>query len=448
MTNALAEQRFPFTDISNYVPQKSRDERVGVVGLGYVGLPISLALAEHFEWVVGYDTDRHRVNRLKCARDWTREIPERQLLSTDLQLTSDHNDLENCSVFVVAVPTPVDGSKRPDLNPLKDACRTVARYLRPGTIVVFESTVYPGATEEVCAPVLAQFSGLTAGKDFHVAYSPERISPGDPHRGLDDVVKIIAAENPDVCDRVASLYSRIVTAGVHLAPSIKVAEAAKVFENTQRDVNIGLMNEFALLCDRMGVRTQDVLEATGTKWNALPFTPGLVGGHCIGVDPYYLAHRAQEFGLHPEILNASRRMNERMGPLIAQRAVKFLSERDRPLSKSRVGIIGLSFKENVPDLRNSKVFDIIAELETFGIHPLVHDPVVPDHMAMAKGVSLCNWSSLGNLDVLIYAVPHQSIVERPIKSVLSKVRGSGVLMDIRSKIPPKAVPKSITHWCL
>ncbi len=345
------------------------DEKIAVVGLGYVGLPVALAFARHFPGTVGFDISDARVEELRRGHDRSGEQDEEVLRGTSLRMTADPGDLRASSFFVVAVPTPVDVHNRPDLSPVVRASETVGRVLSGGEVVVYESTVYPGVTEEICGPVLERESGLRAGIDFTLGYSPERINPGDKAHTLERITKIVSGQDAATLDRVASAYARIVTAGVHRAPSIAVAEAAKVIENTQRDLNVALMNEIALICDRLGIRTADVLAAAGTKWNFLPFTPGLVGGHCIGVDPYYLTTRAEQLGYQPEVILAGRRTNNRMGEHIAGKLVKMLINAGLPVKGARVGILGITFKENVSDLRNSRVPDIIRELSQFGITP-------------------------------------------------------------------------------
>ncbi|MCA1597213.1 MAG: nucleotide sugar dehydrogenase, partial [Chloroflexi bacterium] len=349
------------------------NERIAVVGLGYVGLPVAVALSRRFPGTIGYDVNGPKVAALARGIDQTGEVSAAELGSCGLQFASDPAALREANFFVVAVPTPIDDNHQPDLSILIGASEAVGSALRPGSIVVYESTVYPGVTEEICGPVLERASGLRQGIDFKLGYSPERINPGDREHTLDRIIKVVSGEDPATLERVSAVYSAIVPAGLHKAPSIKVAEAAKVIENTQRDLNIALMNELALIFDRLGIRTRDVLDAAGTKWNFLKFTPGLVGGHCIGVDPFYLTKKAEEVGYHPEVILAGRRINDSMGEHLAQRMVKLLIHADLPVRGARVGILGLTFKENVSDIRNSRVPDIVKELQQFGINPLVHD---------------------------------------------------------------------------
>jgi UDP-N-acetyl-D-galactosamine dehydrogenase len=414
-----------------------------VIGLGYVGLPVVLALAKKFGPVHGFDISATRVEELKQGHDRTGEVAKQELLSSSVKLTSDINDLANVSFFIVTVPTPIDNGKRPDLTPIVSACELIGLVLKPGAIVVFESTVYPGLTRRICRPLLAKTSGLEAGRDFKLGYSPERINPGDTKHRFESIVKVVSGEDEESLERVAAVYSAVVTAGVHRAPSLEVAEAAKVIENTQRDLNIALMNELSLIFERLGISTADVLAAAGTKWNFLPFTPGLVGGHCIGVDPYYLTARAEELGYLPQVILSGRRINDAMGNHVAQRVVKMMIAAERPVRGARVGILGLTFKEDVPDLRNSRVPDIVAELKTFGIEPLVHDPLADKAQAQHEyGISLVGTEKFTRLDALIYAVPHRALKERGERVVLEMMHERGVIFDVksafdRSKLPPQ-----------
>jgi len=424
-------------------------ERIAVVGLGYVGLPVALAFARRFPDTVGFDIDAIKVEELRRGHDRTGEQEGDALTATSLRFTSDAADLAGATFYVVAVPTPVDRDNRPDLTPVVKASETVGRALSKGAVVVYESTVYPGVTEEVCAPVLERESGLRAGIDFHLGYSPERINPGDHEHTLERIVKVVAGDDAITLDRVADAYGVIIDAGVHRAPSIKVAEAAKVIENTQRDINIALMNEIALIFDRIGIRTADVLAAAGTKWNFLHFSPGLVGGHCIGVDPYYLTTKAEQLGYHPEVILAGRRINDRMGEHIAARLVKLLIEADRPVKGARVGVLGLTFKENVADLRNSRVPDILRELEQFGIRALVHDPHAPASEALHEyDVNLSPLEALTDLDALVLAVPHAAYLDRTVEDLVSRVRPGGVLIDVKAALPEEAVSDRLTLWSL
>ncbi len=406
-------------------------ERVAVVGQGYVGLPVTLAFARAFPGTVGFDVDGAKVARLAAGHDATGETSPEDLASSPVSFTADEDDLRGATFFVVAVPTPITADRRPDLSYLRAASETVGRALSPGAVVVYESTVYPGVTEEVCGPVLERVSGLRRGADFKLGYSPERINPGDTQHTLDKIVKVVAAEDEATLERVAAAYERIVPAGVYRAKSIKVAEAAKVIENTQRDLNIALMNELAMIFDRLGIDTHDVLEAAGTKWNFLPFRPGLVGGHCIGVDPYYLTAKAEEVGYAPHVILAGRRINDGMGAFVAQKVVRLLAGGDRPLKQNRVGVLGLTFKENVPDLRNSRVPDIVAELASYGMRALVHDPLAsPEDARREYGIELQPLSALTDLDALVLAVPHHELVAEASHPARF-LRPGGALIDVK-----------------
>ncbi|MBL8613871.1 MAG: nucleotide sugar dehydrogenase [Myxococcales bacterium] len=423
-------------------------EKIAIIGLGYVGLPVALAFARRFPNTVGFDINCGRVEELKRGEDRNNETPQAELLESPMNFTCDPKTLEGCSIYVVAVPTPVDEHNVPDLTPLVKASETVGKVISKGSIIVYESTVYPGATEEVCGPVLEKVSGLKCGVDFKLGYSPERINPGDTEHTLERVTKVVSAQDDESLERVAGVYGAIIPKGVHKAPSIKVAEAAKVIENTQRDLNIALMNELAFIFDRVGIRTRDVLAAAGTKWNFLPFRPGLVGGHCIGVDPYYLTSKAEQLGYQPEVILAGRRINNNVGPFLAQRLVKLLIEADIPVKRARVGVLGLTFKEDVNDLRNSKVPDIIRELRAFGIEPVVHDPHALPHEAKHEyGLSLTPWEEIRNLDGLIVAVAHKAYQDMGQEKLLSLVRHGGVVMDVKSFLDAKKLDRSLRYWC-
>src|SRR5690348_15773125 len=404
-----------------------------VIGLGYVGLPVALALARKFERVVGFDISQQRIAALRDAKDTTGEVTEAALRKTTLRFSDDPDTLDEASFFVVTVPTPIDPERRPDLSPLEAACALIGPHLRAGSIVVFESTVYPGLTREFCGPRLAAASGLRQGVDFKLGYSPERINPGDKQHRLETIIKIVAGEDSETLERVAGIYGRIVDAGVYRASSLEVAEAAKVIENTQRDLNIALMNELAMIFDRLGIPTKEVLQAAATKWNFLPFTPGLVGGHCIGVDPYYLTARAEAAGYYPQVILSGRRINDGMGSFIAQRLVKLLIGAERPVKGAKVGILGITFKEDVPDLRNSRVPDIVTELGEFGIAALVADPLAdPAEAKREYGIELMPLAALAGLDGLILAVPHRALAEIGWERSFAMLTPGGVLIDVKS----------------
>ena len=425
------------------------DERIAVVGLGYVGLPLAVALARKYKDVVGFDINQKRVHSLAAGEDWTGEVEGEELRSSGLEVSSDPESLRRSSFFAITVPTPVDQNRRPDLNAVKSACRTVGAFLEPGAIVALESTVYPGVTEEVCGPLLAEVSGLKAGKDFKLAYSPERINPGDREHAIEKIVKVVSAQDAESLDRVAAIYGSVTSAGVYRAGSIKVAEAAKVIENTQRDLNIALMNELAIIFEKIGIPTREVLAAAGTKWNFLPFTPGLVGGHCIGVDPYYLTARAEEAGYNPEVILSGRRINDGMGAFVAGRLVKMLGQTGRIDGQVKVGILGLAFKENVRDLRNSRVPDIIAELREFGIDPLVHDPLVDPVEAKEEfGVALAGPEKLVDLHAIVLCVPHKAIMQSMDPGPTERLVEGGILVDVKSALDRSALPPSVHYWSL
>ncbi len=426
------------------------DETFAIVGLGYVGLPVAVGFARKFPKVIGFDIDAGKIEALQRGVDRTRSFTAQELASVPLRFTADVQDLKQATFIIVAVPTPVDAFNQPDLGPLKKASELVGTALKPGAVIVFESTVYPGVTEEVCGPIIERVSGLKRGLDFKLGYSPERINPGDTEHTFERIVKVVSGEDEETLERVARAYEAVVEAGVHRAPSIKVAEAAKVIENTQRDLNIALMNELALIFDRMGIRTSDVLEAAGTKWNFLRFSPGLVGGHCIGVDPYYLTTKAVQLGYHPEVILAGRRVNDGMGRFIAQRLIKLLANCDgQPIKHARIGILGLTFKENVPDLRNSRVPDIVGELRQFGIEPIVHDPLADQLEAIHEyGIRLSPLDAFRLLDGLVFAVPHQEYVGKDPSWFASCLRPGGVLMDVKSVLRKSPLPDTVRYWCL
>jgi len=423
-------------------------EKIAVVGLGYVGLPLAVALARKFD-VVGFDIDPRRVDELRSGTDRTNEVSAEELGSTTLRFTSDPSDLEGRSIYIVTVPTPIDDANRPDFTAMNAACDIVGPALSRGSIVVFESTVYPGVTEDICAPALERASGLRAGKDFKLGYSPERINPGDKDRPLSKITKIVSGQDSETLDRLAAVYGEVIDAGIHRASSIKVAEAAKVIENTQRDLNIALMNEISKICDLVGIRTSEVLDAAGTKWNFLRFYPGLVGGHCIGVDPYYLTAKAEQLGYHPQVILSGRRINDGMGAYVAQRVVKLLAQRDKPIHNARVGVLGITFKENVPDIRNSKVADVCSELREFGIEPLVHDPLAdPAEVSRAYEIELSGLDEFREMAALVVAVAHDEFQALDGARLSEMLADDGVLVDVRSRIDPSSLRSGITYWSL
>ncbi|GMG81086.1 nucleotide sugar dehydrogenase [Paralimibaculum aggregatum] len=423
-------------------------ERVAVVGLGYVGLPVALAFARAAGGAVGFDVSARRIAELRAGHDATGEIDPETLAGSALTLSDDPEALAGASLVIVTVPTPIDAAKRPDFGPLRAACAAIGPRLAKGAAVVFESTVYPGATEEICGPALEAASGMTAGRDFHLGYSPERINPGDAAHRLESIVKVVAGDTPETRARVAAAYRAIVPAGVFEAASIATAEAAKVIENTQRDINIALMNELSLIFERLGLDTAEVLAAARTKWNFLPFTPGLVGGHCIGVDPYYLTARAEAVGHHPEVILAGRRINDAMGRVVARKTVKLMVAAGIGLTGARVGLLGLTFKENVPDLRNSRCPDILDELASFGIAAAAADAAAPAAMLREEaGIEPAPESAFAGLDALILAVPHAAYLAEP-ERIVAMVRPGGVLVDVKRALPAAALRPDLTVWGL
>jgi UDP-N-acetyl-D-galactosamine dehydrogenase len=405
--------------------------KVGVVGLGYVGLPLAVAFGRKFQ-TVGFDLSKEKIEAYRRHVDPTGEVSTQDLEAARLELTTDPAALREVDFVVVAVPTPVDEAHVPDFTPLIRASRSVGANLKRGATVVFESTVYPGATEEICVPILERESGLEWKKDFFVGYSPERINPGDKIHTLATIVKVISGDTPQTLELLADIYGSVVTAGVYRATSIKVAEAAKVIENTQRDLNIALVNELSRIFKRLEIDTLEVLEAAGTKWNFLPFRPGLVGGHCIGVDPYYLTHKAEMLGHHPQVILAGRRINDGMGKYIAEQTVKTMVQSGLSVKDASVVVLGLTFKEDVPDLRNSKVIDVIRELRSYGIRVHVHDPVAQAADALEEyGIELEAWEALPRANAIVAAVSHRPLLSRPVDEVAAKLVGGGVLVDVK-----------------
>jgi len=411
-------------------------KKIAVIGLGYVGLPLAVAFGEKRP-VVGFDINSKRIAELRRGEDFTREVsPEELAAASGLYFTDSLNDLAECTVFIVTVPTPIDEFKTPDLTPLVKASESVGKVLKAGDIVIYESTVYPGATEEVCVPVLESVSGFNFNKDFYAGYSPERINPGDKEHRVTTIMKVTSGSTPAIAEEVDAMYADIITAGTHKASSIKVAEAAKVIENTQRDLNIALMNELSMIFARLGIDTHEVLAAAGTKWNFLPFKPGLVGGHCIGVDPYYLTHKAEAIGYHPEIILAGRRVNDGMGPYAAAELVKAMIKKGCTIARSRVLVMGLTFKENCPDLRNTRVVDVIAELEDFGCQVDVTDCWAdPAEAKHEYGLSLVATPEQGKYDAVFLAVPHNEYAALSVADLRGYATENGVLFDLKGVLP-------------
>ncbi len=423
---------------------------IGIVGLGYVGLPLAVHLSKHFR-VIGFDLKTNRIKELESGIDKTLEVDGPSLKNAEILYTDQAGELANCRMIIVAVPTPIDQYRIPDLNPLRSASKLTGEHLAKGSCVIFESTVYPGATQEVCLPILEKESGLNFGRDFTVGYSPERINPGDTVHTLENIMKIVSGSDDATTAMLAKVYGKVVKAGIHEASSIKVAEAAKVIENTQRDLNIALMNELSMIFDTMNINTTEVLEAAGTKWNFLPFRPGLVGGHCIGVDPYYLTFKAEALGYHPEMILAGRRINDGMSKYVAERTVKIMIKQGIQVHGAKVAILGITFKEDVPDLRNTKIVDIISELEDYGIKVLTHDPLADKAEARQYyGLTLNNMDALKNVDAVILAVSHKKYKKMGMSGIAGLCRkGKPIIVDIKSMFTPEqAKTKAITYWQL
>ena len=424
------------------------DKKIGVVGLGYVGLPVALAFSKKFP-VIGFDINKKRIETLQQNEDYTGEVSSEELKTTNIHYTTNPTRLKECNFIIITVPTPIDETNRPDFAPLISASKTIGKQLQKGTIVVYESTVYPGATEEVCIPILEKESGLKAGHDFFVGYSPERINPGDKKQTFQTIAKVVSGQDQKTLETISEVYSQVVDK-IYPASSIKVAEASKVIENTQRDLNIALMNELAIIFNRMNIDTEEVLKAAGTKWNFLPFTPGLVGGHCIGVDPYYLTYKAESIGYHPEVILAGRRINDSMAQFITLSLLKLMIQRGIMIQGSRVTILGITFKENVPDIRNSKVIDMIQQLQDLGITVQITDPLAhADDVEKEYGLTLSSFNDLKPSDAVVLAVPHKSYMDldwQGIRSLLDNQQG--VVIDIKSVLHPKSCPEGITYWRL
>ncbi len=423
---------------------------IAVIGLGYVGLPLAVEFGKKYR-TLGFDLSVDKVEAYKRFVDPTGEVSSEDLkAATQLSVSNDPAVIREAEFVVVAVPTPVDEAHQPDFSPLVGASEFVGRNLKPGATIVFESTVYPGATEEICVPIIEKHSGLKWKKDFFIGYSPERINPGDKERTVTRIVKVVSGDTPETLELVARIYGDIITAGVYKASSIKVAEAAKVIENTQRDLNIALMNELAIIFDRIGIDTLEVLQAAGTKWNFLPFRPGLVGGHCIGVDPYYLTHKAEMLGYHPEVILAGRRINDGMGKFVAEQTIKHLVRNGWQIKGTPIIVLGLTFKEDCPDLRNSRVIDVIRELQSYGADVIVHDPVADSAEAVHEyGVTLTPWEALPKAAAIVGAVAHREFKARPVADYVAKLQANGVVADVKSQFDQGALAAAgITVWRL
>ncbi len=423
------------------------DRKISVVGLGYVGLPVAIAFGNSHQ-VIGFDLDSKRIEELEAGHDRTLEVSDEELKSSNVVLTCNPEALKNADFHIVAVPTPITKAKLPNLGPMLSASRTIGQQLKKGDIVIYESTVYPGATEEECVPILEKESGLKCGVDFSVGYSPERIVPGDKERTFTKITKIVSGLDQQTLDIAAEVYGSVVTAGIHKASSIKVAEAAKVIENTQRDLNIALMNELAVIFERMDIDTLDVLEAAGTKWNFLPFRPGLVGGHCISVDPYYLTYKAEQVGYRPEVIQSGRRVNNNMGKFIVERCVKQMILQDKKIKGAKVGILGMTFKEDCPDLRNSKVVDLVTAFRSYGIEPIVTDAMAESKEAVEiYGVELSDFEAVKSCELVVVAVAHKEYKALNADDYAAMLTSNGVLFDIKGILPrAELADKNIAVW--
>ncbi|WP_150049421.1 MULTISPECIES: Vi polysaccharide biosynthesis UDP-N-acetylglucosamine C-6 dehydrogenase TviB [Methylomonas] len=413
-----------------------KDIKIGMIGLGYVGLPLAVEFGRRYP-TVGFDINKHRVAELQSGNDHTLEVsPEELAQATQLSYSAEVASLTDCNIYIVTVPTPINEHKQPDLTPLQKASDLLGKVIKKGDIVVYESTVYPGATEEICVPILEAVSGLSFNRDFFVGYSPERINPGDKQHRVTNILKVTSGSTPEIADKVDALYKSIISAGTHKASSIKVAEAAKVIENTQRDVNIALINELALIFNKLGIDTEEVLIAAGTKWNFLPFRPGLVGGHCIGVDPYYLTHKAQAIGYNPEVILSGRRINDSMGVYVVSQLIKLMLKKRIQIQDARVLIMGLTFKENCPDIRNTRIVDIVAELKTYGVNIDVYDPWVNrDETFEEYGIRPVSQPSKGKYDAIVLAVAHQEFKETPIDEIRALGKPHAIIYDLKYLFP-------------
>ncbi|MYL56448.1 nucleotide sugar dehydrogenase [Virgibacillus halodenitrificans] len=427
---------------------QQKEEKISVIGLGYVGLPLAIEFAKKYD-VVGFDLNKNKLDKYLSGIDVTEEVGNEMVQQTTMEFTSEEDDLQDCKFHVIAVPTPINTDKTPNLDPVIGASKTVGRNLTKGSIVVYESTVYPGTTEEICIPILEEESGLTYGKDFKVGYSPERINPGDKVNTLTKIVKIVSGSDEEALKEISHVYGSIIEAGIHEAESIKVAEAAKVIENSQRDINIAFMNELSMVFNKMDINTKAVLEAAGTKWNFLNFTPGLVGGHCIGVDPYYFTYKAEQLGYHSQIILSGRKINDDMGKYIAGNIIKKMIKAKQEIDGAKVAILGLTFKENVADVRNTKIIDIIDELKEYGVDVLVHDPVAePDAVNEEFGIELVGSEKLTELDCVVLAVPHEEFKKTYDLKTLDKLYKSNkkVLIDIKGVLDWKACEAEGYHY--
>lgn len=424
------------------------DNTIAVIGMGYVGLPLALAFEDYFP-VIGYDREPERIKELKNGIDSTDSVIKNKLENTTVEFTAYHENLADADIYIICVPTPIDDAKKPDLSCVESASIDVGSLLSKNNSVVYESTVYPGATEEICIPILEKQSGLKAHEDFSVAYSPERLNPGDPHHSLKEIVKVVAANDEQTMEKISELYSLVVPAGIHPVKEIRVGEASKIIENAQRDLNIALVNELAIIFERLNINTSSVLKAASTKWNFLPFEPGLVGGHCIGVDPYYLTYKAEQLGYHPQVILSGRRINDGMGKYVAEITIKKLANSGRAIKGATVALLGLTFKENCPDLRNSQVQQIFHELRDYGIQICLHDPLISSKSIKTNyGQLPVEWSSLINLDAVILCTPHDYYKQQRSECYSNMLKPGGVLLDLKACVDKSRIEKSINVWSL
>ena len=424
--------------------------KIGIIGLGYVGLPLAMEFAQHFE-VIGFDIKDKRVQELRQGIDLNNEFTPEDFKEKNILFTSSLDDIKDLSLYIITVPTPIDEHQNPDLRAVRGASEMVGKLLRPGDTVVYESTVYPGCTEEVCVPILESVSGLKLNRDFNVGYSPERINPGDKVHTTSKIVKVVSASNPETLEKLADIYGTIIEAGIHKAPSIKVAEAAKVIENTQRDLNIALMNELSIIFHKMDINTYDVIEAAATKWNFIKFFPGLVGGHCIGVDPYYLTYKAKELGHYPKVILAGREINDSMHVFVVRELIRAIPHKEKPLKDLSILVLGVTYKANVPDSRNSKVADLIREIQGYDMQVDAFDPVViKEEFEEEYGLSLSSWNDIARkqYDAVILAVPHRQLIEKPLSFYLERFNDSGLLMDFQGVYRDAPRPASIHYWMM
>lgn len=426
-----------------------QEDAIAIIGVGYVGLPLAIGLATHHPKVIAYDVDHARIKGLKNGVDRNNASNQRFHTPASLKFTPNLEDLQDATTYIITVPTPIDENRLPDLTLIKEACRDIAGVLTKNNLIIIESTVYPGVTEEICGPLIQQISGLRQGSDFFMGYSPERINPGDAKNKLESVVKVIAAQDSKTLQRLKKIYRPAIKAGLFEAKSIQIAEAAKVVENVQRDLNVALMNELAMIFDRMDIRTADVLEAAGTKWNFQKFTPGLVGGHCIGVDPYYLISKAESLGYYPELIRAARRLNNSLAEYVSHKTMDLLAASGKAINQSRIGVLGLTFKEDVSDFRNSQSPVIVREFLKFGCTVLAHDPYAsPEGLLQSHGIAVLPWDELKELDAVVVIVPHKFYIQEQGEEIFKVIKKDGIFIDVKSAFNRDYLAKTVQYWSL